>query len=129
MSGRSAAWLARLPWEQEVVGSNPTAPTIYKLKSRTVTCCPAFSFLRGFDDARLDTLFLALPISWKGTIQQYAGRLHRQYDGKKEVRIYDYLDDSVPMLARMYKRRLRGYKSIGYQIVEPKKPPLERNKR
>lgn len=66
-----------------------------------------------FDDARLDTLFLALPISWKGTIQQYAGRLHRQYDGKKEVRIYDYLDESIPMLARMYKRRLNGYKSIG----------------
>lgn len=73
----------------------------------------------GFDDARLDTLFLALPISWKGTIQQYAGRLHRQYDGKKEVRIYDYLDDSIPMLARMYQRRLRGYKSIGYEIMEP----------
>ena len=74
----------------------------------------------GFDDARLDTLFLALPISWKGTIQQYAGRLHRQYDGKKEVRIYDYLDESVPMLTRMYKRRLSGYKSIGYEITEPK---------
>nr|WP_319548788.1 DEAD/DEAH box helicase family protein [Desulfogranum marinum] len=73
----------------------------------------------GFDDARLDTLFLALPISWKGTIQQYAGRLHRQYDGKKEVRIYDYLDESIPMLARMYKRRLSGYKSIGYEITEP----------
>ena len=74
----------------------------------------------GFDDARLDTLFLVLPISWKGTIQQYAGRLHRQYDGKKEVRIYDYLDESVPMLARMYKKRLIGYKSIGYEIVDPK---------
>ena len=72
----------------------------------------------GFDDARLDTLFLALPISWKGTIQQYAGRLHRQYDGKKEVRIYDYLDESLPVLARMYKRRLRGYESIGYEIIE-----------
>ncbi|MFW2365114.1 MAG: helicase, partial [Desulforhopalus sp.] len=71
------------------------------------------------DDARLDTLFLALPISWKGTIQQYAGRLHRQYDGKKEVRIYDYLDESIPMLARMYKRRLSGYKSIGYEITDP----------
>ena len=73
----------------------------------------------GFDDARLDTLFLALPISWKGTIQQYAGRLHRQYDGKKEVRIYDYLDESVSMLVRMYKKRLLGYKSIGYEIIEP----------
>ncbi len=74
----------------------------------------------GFDDARLDTLFLALPISWKGTIQQYSGRLHRQYDGKKEVRIYDYLDESVAMLVRMYKKRLIGYKSIGYEIVDPK---------
>ncbi len=73
----------------------------------------------GFDDARLDTLFLALPISWKGTIQQYAGRLHREYDGKKEVRIYDYLDGEVSMLTRMYKKRLRGYKSIGYEIIEP----------
>jgi superfamily II DNA or RNA helicase len=73
----------------------------------------------GFDDARLDTLFLALPISWKGTIQQYAGRLHRQYDGKKEVRIYDYLDESIPMLVRMHKRRHSGYKSIGYKITEP----------
>jgi len=75
----------------------------------------------GFDDARLDTLFLALPISWKGTIQQYAGRLHRQYDGKKEVRIYDYLDESVAMLVRMYKKRLLGYKSIGYDVIEPEK--------
>ncbi len=73
----------------------------------------------GFDDPRLGTLFLALPISWKGTIQQYAGRLHRQYDGKKEVRIYDYLDESVPMLARMYQKRLRGYNSIGYSITGP----------
>jgi len=62
---------------------------------------------------------LALPISWKGTIQQYAGRLHRQYDGKKEVRIYDYLDETVTMLARMYKKRLIGYKSVGYEIIEP----------
>ena len=73
----------------------------------------------GFDDARLVTLFLALPISKKGTIQQYAGRLHRQYDGKQEVRIYDYLDESVAMLVRMYKKRLLGYKSIGYEIIKP----------
>jgi superfamily II DNA or RNA helicase len=82
----------------------------------------------GFDDARLDTLFLALPISWKGTIQQYAGRLHRQYDGKKEVRIYDYLDESVPMLIRMYKIRLSGYKSIGYEIIEPENTSDDKGK-
>ena len=72
----------------------------------------------GFDDARLDTLFLVMPISWKGTLQQYAGRLHRDYDGKKEVRIYDYVDHEIPMLMRMYKKRLQGYKSIGYSIME-----------
>lgn len=68
----------------------------------------------GFDDARLDTLFLVMPISWKGTLQQYAGRLHRLYDMKQEVRIYDYVDDQVPMLSRMYKKRLKGYQVMGY---------------
>ena len=70
----------------------------------------------GFDYPRLDTLFLTLPVSWKGIIAQYAGRLHREYPGKKEVRIYDYIDIRVPMCDVMYKRRLRGYASIGYQI-------------
>jgi len=73
----------------------------------------------GFDDSRLDTLFLAMPISWRGTLQQYAGRLHRAHEGKSVVRIYDYVDGSVAMLAKMYERRLQGYKSIGYRIVEP----------
>ena len=68
----------------------------------------------GFDDARLDTLFLALPVSWKGTLVQYAGRLHRVYSGKTEVRIYDYVDRQVPMLARMFGKRLRGFRAIGY---------------
>jgi superfamily II DNA or RNA helicase len=72
----------------------------------------------GFDDSRLDTLFLALPISWRGTLQQYAGRLHRIFDGKKEVRIYDYLDEHIPMLMRMYAKRLKGYKTIGYSLLE-----------
>lgn len=69
----------------------------------------------GFDDARLDTLFLTLPVSWKGTIVQYAGRLHRQYPGKSEVRIYDYIDAGVPMLSGMFGKRLRGYRKIGYE--------------
>lgn len=68
----------------------------------------------GFDDARLDTLFLALPVSWKGTLVQYAGRLHRQCKGKSEVRIYDYVDRQVPMLARMFERRMKGYRAMGY---------------
>jgi len=68
----------------------------------------------GFDDARLDTLFLALPVSWKGTLIQYTGRLHRLHPGKTEVRIYDYVDRAVPVLFKMFKKRLRGYRAIGY---------------
>lgn len=70
----------------------------------------------GFDYPRLDTLFLVLPISWKGNIAQYAGRLHRDYDGKNEVRIYDYVDIRVPLCDSMYRKRLRGYASVGYGI-------------
>ncbi len=73
----------------------------------------------GFDDARLDTLMLTLPVSWRGTIAQYAGRLHRLCDGKREVRIVDYADLEVPMLARMFDRRCRGYEALGYTIVLP----------
>jgi superfamily II DNA or RNA helicase/very-short-patch-repair endonuclease len=73
----------------------------------------------GFDDPRLDTLFLTLPVSWRGTVAQYAGRLHRLYDGKREVRIYDYADLNAPMLARMFDRRCRGYEVIGYTILLP----------
>ena len=69
----------------------------------------------GFDEPRLDTLFLAMPISWKGTLQQYAGRLHRLFKTKKEVRIYDYVDIQVKMLERMYQKRLNGYASMGYK--------------
>ena len=58
----------------------------------------------GFDDARLDTLFLTMPVSWKGTLVQYAGRIHRLHEGKKEVRIYDYVDTNVPMLMNMFKK-------------------------
>ena len=73
----------------------------------------------GFDDARLDTLFLTLPVSWRGTIAQYVGRLHRLHDGKREVRVYDYADLNVPMLARMFDRRCRGYEAVGYTILLP----------
>lgn len=68
----------------------------------------------GFDDARLDTLFLALPMSWKGTLVQYTGRLHRLHPAKTAVRIFDYVDHDVPMLRRMFEKRLRGYRAIGY---------------
>jgi superfamily II DNA or RNA helicase len=68
----------------------------------------------GFDDSRLDTLFLAMPVSWKGTLAQYTGRLHRLHPGKTEVRIYDYVDVEVPMLRRMFEKRMRAYVAIGY---------------
>ncbi|MCY2996371.1 MAG: DEAD/DEAH box helicase family protein [Planctomycetota bacterium] len=73
----------------------------------------------GFDDARLDTLFLTLPVSWRGTIAQYVGRLHRLYHGKREVRVVDYADLNVPMLSRMFDRRCRGYGAVGYTILLP----------
>jgi superfamily II DNA or RNA helicase/very-short-patch-repair endonuclease len=73
----------------------------------------------GFDDPRLDTLFLALPISWRGTVAQYAGRLHRLHEGKCEVRVYDYADLNVRMFANMFDRRCRGYESLGYTVLLP----------
>lgn len=78
----------------------------------------------GFDDARLDTLFLALPVSWRGTLVQYSGRLHRLHPGKTDVRVVDYVDREVPMLLRMFRRRLRGYQAIGY--APSKEPPDQR---
>ena len=71
----------------------------------------------GFDDARLDTLFLTMPISWRGTLAQYAGRLHRLHSAKREVVIYDYVDSSVAMLARMADKRQAGYRALGYEIA------------
>ena len=70
----------------------------------------------GYDDPRLDTLFLALPVSWRGTLAQYAGRFHRLDAAKEEVLIYDYVDSNVPMLNRMFSRRRAGYKAMGYQM-------------
>ena len=70
----------------------------------------------GFDFPRLDTLFLALPIAWKGKVSQYAGRLHRTYQGKTNVIIYDYVDIHIPVLERMYHKRVSSYRTIGYQM-------------
>ncbi len=72
----------------------------------------------GFDDARLDTLFLVMPISWKGTLAQYVGRLHRLHHAKTEVRIYDYVDANVPMLQKMSGKRQIGYKNLGYKTAD-----------
>lgn len=73
----------------------------------------------GFDDSRLDTLFLTMPVSWRGTIVQYVGRLHRLHEGKKVVRVFDYVDLDVPMLSRMFDRRCKGYEEAGYTILLP----------
>lgn len=76
----------------------------------------------GFDAPRLDTLFLTMPSSFKGKIVQYAGRLHRYHKDKQNIQIYDYVDDKVSVLARMYQRRLKTYKMLGYEV---KKEGLE----
>jgi superfamily II DNA or RNA helicase len=81
----------------------------------------------GFDDRRLDTLFLAMPISFKGKMEQYAGRILRPHPDKKEIRIYDYVDSHVPMLARMFKKRLKAYRAMKYEeeeMLKLKKRPL-----
>ncbi len=70
----------------------------------------------GFDDARLDTLFLAMPISWKGVLEQYVGRLHRSHPEKREALVYDYVDSAVPVFKRMGDKRVRGYRNIGYFV-------------
>jgi superfamily II DNA or RNA helicase len=70
----------------------------------------------GFDHAPLDTLFLTLPISWKGTLAQYVGRLHREHADKRDVLVVDYSDLGVPMLARMAGKRVAGYRNLGYVV-------------
>ena len=73
----------------------------------------------GFDDSRLDTLFLAMPVAWRGTLAQYVGRLHRLHPSKREVLVYDYVDEAVPALRRMTEKRIRGYRSLGYSVERP----------
>ena len=76
----------------------------------------------GFDYPPLDTLVLAMPISWKGTLQQYAGRLHRDHVGKTDVQIYGYVDSGSPVLMRMWQKRHRGYRAMGYLIANADTP-------
>ena len=75
----------------------------------------------GFDYARLDTLFLVSPVAWKAIVAQYAGRLHREFEGKQDVQIYDYIDIRVPVCESMYRKRLKGYAAIGYKIQNDEK--------
>ena len=103
------------------MGNKGTREILQKIseypKDKPVTIIATGRFIgEGFDEPRLDTLFLAMPISWKGTLQQYAGRLHRLFTGKKEALIFDYIDIHVRMFERMYNRRLSGYAAIGYKM-------------
>jgi len=91
---------------EAMAATPPEAPRVIVATGRCVG--------EGFDDARLDTLFLAMPVAWRGTLQQYAGRLHREHAGKADVVIYDYVDEGVPVLARMHQKRLAGYRAMGY---------------
>jgi superfamily II DNA or RNA helicase len=72
----------------------------------------------GFDDARLDTLLLTMPVSWRGTLAQYAGRLHRLHPEKREVIVYDCVDEAVPVLVRISAKRRKSYERLGYQVEE-----------
>lgn len=90
-----------------------------------IVCATGKYIGEGFDDARLDTLFLTMPISWQGTLSQYVGRLHRLHEGKREVRVYDYVDNSAVMLEKMYHKRLKGYASIGYTVTAGQETALD----
>jgi hypothetical protein len=79
----------------------------------------------GFNYPRLDTMLLAMPISFEGNVEQYAGRLNRNYEGKKDVIIFDYIDQHIPVLERMYHRRLRTYKNIGFEVCSEVVDKLE----
>ncbi|MGN6580278.1 MAG: DEAD/DEAH box helicase [Bordetella sp.] len=72
----------------------------------------------GFDHPPLDTLVLAMPVSWKGTLQQYAGRLHREHTDKTDVRIIDFVDTGHPALLRMWDKRQKGYRAMGYRLAD-----------
>ena len=99
---------------EALAATPPEAPRVIVATGRCVG--------EGFDDARLDTLFLAMPVAWRGTLQQYAGRLHRVHAGKADVIIYDYVDGGVPVLARMHQKRLAGYRAMGYVVASGASP-------
>lgn len=93
----------------ELDALSPEAPRILLATGKLVG--------EGFDHPPLDTLVLALPVSWKGTLQQYAGRLHREHATKTDVRILDFVDTGHPALLRMWEKRQRGYRAMGYRMA------------
>ncbi len=98
----------------ELEGLDDSAPRVLLATGRLIG--------EGIDHPPLDTLMLAMPISWKGTLQQYAGRLHREHADKQDVRIYDYVENDHPQLTRMWDKRQRGYRAMGYLIKPPVTP-------
>jgi superfamily II DNA or RNA helicase len=101
----------------ELDGLPPDAPRVLLATGKLVG--------EGFDHPPLDTLVLAMPISWKGTLQQYAGRLHREHADKTRVRIIDFVDTGHPALLRMWDKRQRGYQAMGYRV--PAAPVIDKN--
>jgi len=95
----------------ELEALNKSAPRVLLATGRLIG--------EGFDHPPLDTLILTMPISWKGTLQQYAGRLHREHADKKDVRIFDYVETDHPQLERMWNKRKLGYRAMGYKIKHP----------
>ena len=79
----------------------------------------------GFDFPRLDTLIMATPVAWKSVVEQYAGRLNRDYEGKESVIIYDYVDSHISMFDKMYYKRLKAYKQIGYDVYAGEETPKQ----
>ena len=98
--------------------------TMEKAKSAQVLIATGKYIGEGFDLPRLDTLFLALPISWKGALAQYVGRIHRVADSKDKVAVFDYVDSVLPMLQRMFQRRCKGYEAMGYTLIHGDSTPV-----
>ncbi|MEH8021498.1 hypothetical protein [Rheinheimera metallidurans] len=90
---------------------------IERLSTATFVVAIGIYVGEGFDLLRLETLFLAMPIAWKGALAQYAGRIHREVDGKTLVTTHDYVDTYIPMLQRMFAKREKSYKAIGYKVA------------
>ena len=102
-----AGWIGK-PCLVLPIGAYISDETLYRRTGKLVG--------EGFDHPPLDTLVLAMPVSWKGTLQQYAGRLHREHASKADVRIIDFVDTGHPALLRMWDKRQRGYRAMGYRM-------------
>jgi superfamily II DNA or RNA helicase len=95
-----------------------TALELLQSQDKSVLLATGKLIGEGFDHPQLDTLFLTFPISWKGIVQQYVGRIHRRHADKDEVQVYDYVDTQVPVLAASFKRRVKSYRRMGYKVRE-----------